>query len=209
MADVRADRVILMSSDAPDASQSSLSKAQADSIRDLPDIRQSADHRPVAVSQLFVSMEARRSSDGRRVAFTLIGVTPGLRELVPELQLTAGRMFRPGLNELIASNQCAEQFSGFELGDKRQVQGIDWAVVGRFDQGHGEQGCLVYADAGSALAAFRREDFNEVTVMLQSPSDFSAFQNAVRADPTLGVTQSAKARSFEINTSDSTISCTS
>lgn len=187
MADVRADRVVLMSTGAPDATQSSISKDQAALIGDLPGIRQGPNHEPVAVSQLLVTMEARERSDGRRINFPLIGVTSGLRDLIPELHLTAGRMFTPGLNEMIASNLCARQFSGFELGDKREIQGIDWVVVGRFDQGQGEEGCLVYADAGSAFAAFRRDSYNQVTVMLQSPRDYSDLQNAVRANPMLSV----------------------
>lgn len=39
------------------------------------------------------------------------------------------------LNELIASNLCASQFLDFEVGDKREIQGDEWVVVGRFDQG--------------------------------------------------------------------------
>jgi len=187
MADVRTDRVVLMSVGAPDATQSSISKEQAASIGNLPDIRQGANHKPVAVAQLLVTMEARERSDGRRIDFPLIGVTPGLQRLIPELHLTAGRMFTPGLNEIIASNLCARQFSGFKLGDEREIQGIDWVVVGRFDQGQGAEGCLVYADAGSAFAAFRRDSYNQVTVMLQSPRDYSDLQNAVSANPLLRV----------------------
>jgi len=187
MADVRTDRVVLMSVGAPDATQSSISKDQAASIGVLPDIRQAANHKPIAVAQLLVTMEARERSDGRRITFPLIGVTPGLRDLIPELHLTAGRMFTPGLNEMIASNLCARRFYGFNLGDKREIQGIDWVVVGRFDQGQGEEGCLVYADAGSAFAAFRRDSYNQVTVMLQSPKDYSDLQNAVAANPMLRV----------------------
>ena len=187
MADVRTDRAVLMSVGAPDATQSSISKDQAASISDLPDIRQGPDHKPIAVAQLLVTMVARERSDGRRITFPLIGVTPGLTRLMPELHLTAGRMFTPGLDEVIASNRCAKQFSGFGLGDKQEIQGIDWVVVGHFDQGHGEEECLVYADAGSAFAAFRRDSYNQVTVMLQSPSDFSDLQKAVRADPMLRV----------------------
>lgn len=187
MADVRTDRVVLMSIGAPDATQSSISKDQAARIGDLPGIRQGPDHEPIAVSQLLVTMEARERSDGTRITFPLIGVSSGLRDLMPELHLTAGRMFRPGLNELIASNVCARQFSDFELGDKREIQGIDWVVVGRFDQGRGEEGCLVYADAASAFAAFRRESYNQVAVMLQSPGGYAAFQDAVRASPVLRV----------------------
>lgn len=187
MADVRTDRVVLMSLGAPDATQSSISQDQAASIRDLPGIRQGPGHEPIAVSQLLVTMEARERSDGRRVTFPLLGVTSGLKDLMPELHLTAGRIFRPGLNELIASNLCAREFSGFELGDKREIQGVDWIVVGRFDQGQGEQGCLVYADAASAFAAFRRDSYNQVTVMLQSPGDLAAVENAVKANPMLRV----------------------
>ncbi|MGH8201151.1 MAG: ABC transporter permease [Steroidobacteraceae bacterium] len=187
MADVRTDRVVLMSIGAPDATQSSISKHQASLIGDLPGIRQRRNRAPIAVSQLLVTMEARERSDSRRVSFPLLGVTSGLGALIPELHLTAGRMFRPGLNELIASNLCARQFSGFALGERREIQGIAWVVVGRFDQGQGEEGCLVYADAGSAFAAFRRDSYNQVTVMLQSAGDYSEFQNAVRADLMLGV----------------------
>jgi putative ABC transport system permease protein len=187
MADARADRVVLMSVSAPDATQSSISKDQAALIRDLPRIRQGANHRPIAVAQLLVTMEARERTDGRQIRFPLIGVTSGLRDLVPELHLTAGRMFTPGLNEMIVSNLCARQFSGFGLGDKREIQGIEWVVVGRFDQGQGEEGCLAYADAARALDAFGRDSYNDVTVMLQSPSDFSELRNEVRANPLLQV----------------------
>ncbi|HEY6516757.1 MAG TPA: ABC transporter permease [Steroidobacteraceae bacterium] len=187
MADARTDRVVLVSVGAPDATQSSISKDQAASIGDLPGIRLGPDRAPIAVSELLVTMEARERGDGRRVSFPLVGVTSGLGALIPELHLTAGRMFRPGLDELIASNLCARQFPGFALGDRREIQGIAWAVVGRFDQGQGEEGCLVYADAGSAFAAFRRDSYNQVTVMLQSPSGYSALQNAVAASPMLRV----------------------
>jgi putative ABC transport system permease protein len=197
MADVRTDRVVLMAIGAPDATQSSLSKDQADLIRDLPGIRQGPHHEPIAVSQLLVTMEARARTGGRRITFRLMGVTSGLRELIPELHLTAGRMFRPGLNELIASNLCARQFSGFKLGDKREIQGIDWVVVGRFDQGQGEEGCLVYADAASAFAAFRRDSYNQVTVMLQSPSDYAAFQAAMRVNAMLRVDARREGRVME------------
>lgn len=187
MADVRTDRAVLMSVGAPNAAQSSISEDQAASIGDLPDIRQGPNHKPIAVAQLLVTMEARELSDGRRITFPLIGVTPGLRSLMPELHLTAGRMFTPGLDEMIASNGCARLFSGFGLGDKREIQGIDWVVVGHFNLGKGEEGCRVYADAGSAFAALRRDSYNQVTVMLQSPSVYSDFQKAVTADPMLRV----------------------
>jgi putative ABC transport system permease protein len=187
MSDVRADRVILMSIGAPDPMQSSVPRDQATLIHDLPGIRQGPDHRAIAVSQVFVRMEARNRIDGKRVRFPLVGVTSGLTDLVPELRLTSGRMFRPGLNELIANDMCARQFSDFQIGDKRAIQGNEWLVVGHFAQGHAEGACRTYADAGSVLSAFKRDSYNQVAVMLQSAAGYGDFLSAVKANPTLRV----------------------
>ncbi len=72
-----------------------------------------------------------------RSGFPMTGAGAGLTDYAPELHLTAGRMFQPGLLELIASNYCARQYQHFSLGDKRLIQGVEWLVVGNFDLGRG------------------------------------------------------------------------
>jgi putative ABC transport system permease protein len=39
------------------------------------------------------------------------------------MRFTSGRMFQTGLHELIASNPCARQFTGFDIGDRRPIHG--------------------------------------------------------------------------------------
>jgi putative ABC transport system permease protein len=187
MGDVRDDRVILMSTGAQGQWQSSVPKDVAYSITTLPGIRKGADGKPIVVSQVFVGFQGRKRVGGTRVWFPIIGVSPGLQDLAPELSITDGRWFRPGLHELIASNACNRQFSDFELGAKHSLRGGEWVVVGHFDQGHSQAQCLVYADADSVLSAFSREAFNSVFAMLQTPAEYSTFANAVRSNPTLKV----------------------
>lgn len=186
MADVRADRVVLTSVGSQSVNDSSIPREAASAIGDLPGIRRSAKGQPIAVLEAEVIIEARRREGGARIQFPLYGVSSGLTDLRPELHVSSGRMFRPGLHELIASDLCAREYSGFDIGDRRTLRGGDWTVVGHFDEGPTIV-CTLYTDAGSVLAAFGRDSYNDATVMLQSPSGFGAFEAVLKANPGLRV----------------------
>jgi len=183
MGDVREDRIVILSTGAQSVFQSSIPKDTASVIRNLPGIRQDASSQPVAVSVALILMEARKKLGDARTNFPLLGVSPGLADLRPELHLTAGRMFRPGLHELIVSESCARQFGSFEIGDNRSIRGSDWAVVGHFTQGNAQAQCTVYADAETVTSAFGVSSYNEVTVMLQSAAGYDDFLGALQAIP--------------------------
>jgi putative ABC transport system permease protein len=184
---VRADRASVLSVDAVGPAQSSLPKDVATLIPDLPGIRRNPNGQPIAVPEVTVFVQARRKDYGNFVGFPMIGAGSGLTDYAPELRLTAGRTFRAALRELIASNYCAHQYDHFNVGDKRVIQGAEWLVVGNFDLGHAAESCLVYADADTVLSAFRRDNYNEVNVMLQSAAAFDELVNAIKGNPLLQV----------------------
>jgi putative ABC transport system permease protein len=194
MGDVRPDRAILMSLDAQVPNQSSIPKEQAELMRNLPGIRRNAVGEPIAVAESVVNVLALTRTDRRQQPFPLYGVTSGLTDYAPELHLTSGRMFKPGLRELIASNTCAGQFTNFAAGDKRRMRGGEWLVVGNFDLGRAEGVCTVFADADTVLASFRRTTFNEVNVMLQSSASLGELTAALNANPSLRVRASYEAQ---------------
>jgi putative ABC transport system permease protein len=183
MGGVRADHVILITS-GQRYGQSNISRDEAAAILGLPGIRRGTQGEPVVVFESMVPIEGRRRVTGNRIYFPLVGITPTVTQYQPGLHFTAGRMFERGLHELIASNPCARQFTGFEVGDRRPIHGSDWTVVGHFEQGEGQQ-CVVYADVDSIMSLFSRNTYTSVSVLLQSPEDYDAFRDAVRANPTL------------------------
>ncbi len=187
MGNVRPDRVTLLSVGALGPGQSSIARNMAVLIQDLPGIRRNAKGEPIVVPQASVFMTARRKVSGTPVGFPIVGSGMELGDYTPELVLTSGRMFRPGLRELIASNYCAQQYQQFGVGDTRTIQGRDWRVVGNFDLGHTGGTCVVYADADTVLSAFGRDSYNQVNVMLQSPAAFTRLVDAIRANPVLRV----------------------
>jgi putative ABC transport system permease protein len=180
---VRSDRVILSSTGARDI-QSSIPRDEAVSARDLPGIKKDAKGAPIVIFTSLIPIEAHRRLTGTRTFFPLMGTTANLIQYRPEIRLTAGRLFQPGLHELIASNPCRRQFTGFEIGDRRSIRGIDWTIVGHFDEGHALQ-CVVYTDVDVLMSTFNRNTYNQVSVMLQSPADFDTFRDALQANPTL------------------------
>jgi putative ABC transport system permease protein len=164
--------------------QGSITKQEAAVILGLPGIRKDARGEPIIVFQAMVPIEGRRRSSDQRIYFPLVGTTAKLTELTPDLHVTAGRPFRPGLHELVASNACRRQFIGFELGDRRLIRGNDWTVVGHFDQGRA-QNCVVHADAETAMSALGRTTYSSATLLLQSPADYSTLRAAVNGNPAL------------------------
>jgi putative ABC transport system permease protein len=197
MGDVSPNRATLTSVDAPSPAQSSISQDSASLIRDLPGIRRDAEGKPIVVFQVTVFVQARSKIDRTQTGFPLIGMTPGLADYEPELRITAGRMFNPGLRELIASNKCVRQYTDFGVGSKRHMRGGDWIVVGNFDLA--STVCLVFGDGDTILSAFGRNTYNQANVLLESPAAFADLTNALKANPSLHLKVQHEAEIFEQN----------
>jgi len=187
MGNVRPDRAVVLSAGALGPILSNIPKDVTALIRELPGIRRNAAGKPIAVSQVLVFVQSRNRASGAKIGFMLAGVGPGLTDYLPELHLTSGRLFKPGLRELIASNLCMRKYADFARGDQRTMRGGDWQVVGNFDIGQAEGVCVVFADADVVLAAFNHETYNQVNVMLQSVESFNELAGAISANPRMHV----------------------
>lgn len=160
----------------------SISRQDAAAVQDSPYIRRDKDGRPIVVMESMIPIQGRRRGTGARIFTPLIGVTPNITAYRPELRFTAGRMFHPGMHELVVSNPCARLFSGFEIGDRRSIRGMAWTVVGHFGAGNDGQ-CAMFADVNTIMSAFSRDTYSGLEVRLRSPADFAAFSAALKADP--------------------------
>ena len=197
MGNVRPDRAVVLSVGAQGPQQSSIAKNVATQLQDLPGIRRNADGKPIVVSEVLAFVQARDRVTGIKIGFALAGATPPLTDYMPELHLTSGRMFKPGLRELIASNICAGKYADFVTGDKRTMRGGDWQVVGNFDIGKGGGTCVVFGDADVVLNSFSRNTYNVVYLMLESPDRFTALKAAIDANPSMHLAVKHEAEATE------------
>jgi putative ABC transport system permease protein len=183
LAGVRNDEVVLTSTGARGI-QSDVPKSEAAAVRDLPGIKKDSKGEPLVTLQTFLPFEGRRRITGRRIFFPLIGTSSTFTEEAPDFRFTEGRPFKRGLHELIASNPCVRQFTGFGIGDRRSLRGADWTIVGHFEQGSAQQ-CVVFADVDTLMSSFGRNSYTQVSATLESPDRFEALRAAVQADPAL------------------------
>ncbi len=197
MGNVSPNRATLTSIDAPSPAQSNISQDAATLIRGLPGIRRNSAGKPIIVFQINVFVQARNKADRSQIGFPVIGMTPGLTDYQPELHITAGRMFTPGVHELIASNKCVRQYADFGVGAKRHMRGGDWRVVGNFDLP--STVCIVFGDGDTILSAFGRNTYNQANVMLESPATFATLANALKANSSLHLKVQHEAEIFAQN----------
>jgi putative ABC transport system permease protein len=191
------NRAILTSIDAPSPAQSNIAKDTVGQILDLPGIRRNAQGKPIVVFQVTVFVQARSRIKRGQIGFPLIGMTPGLTDYEPELHMTAGRMFKPGLHELIASNKCVRLYEDFGVGAKRHLRGGDWTVVGNYDLA--STVCVVFGDGDTILSAYGRNTYNQANLMLESPTRFADVDNTLKANPSLHLKVQHEAEIFEQN----------
>jgi putative ABC transport system permease protein len=114
------------------------------------------------------------------------GVGPQVLAVRPEIRLLEGRMFRPALHEVIVGRAAQKQFSGLEVGSRIAFRDGDWTVVGSFDGG-GSHDSELFTDAETLLSAYRRNQFQSVTALLESSEAFEPFKAALTSNPSLSV----------------------
>ncbi len=117
------------------------------------------------------------------------GVSPNVLRIRTFVKMAQGRMFEPGLSELVVGKNAAKTYAGLKLGDTIAIGGGSWKVVGVFDAGGSSFDSEVWCDSKILNEVLKRPDniFQSVTVHLTSPAAFQQFKDSVVSDPRLNL----------------------
>ena len=158
-------------------------------LRSLPGIKRGSDGKPLASAELIVITEIRKGEGAKRadVNVALRGVEPAGLAMRPEVKLVEGRLFQPGLHEVIAGRSAQRQFSGINLGNKLDFRGSQWTVVGIFDSDRDAHESELWTDADTARNAFGRPGASSVIAQLDAPTGgadaVKTLKDVVTTDP--------------------------
>lgn len=186
----RADRVMFLSAGVTAELSSVLGPDTVPILRELPGIVRDADGKPLASAEVVVITELKRGSGAQRasVNVSLRGVEPAGLKLRPEVKLTEGRWFTPGLREIVAGKGAANQFEGITLGSTLKFRGSEWTVVGTFAAGGDAHESELWTDANTARSAFGRgNSASSIVAQMASVSAIEQIQATIKADPRLRV----------------------
>ena len=114
---------------------------------------------------------------------------PGILEIRRNIRIVQGRMFTPGLYEIVVGKNANASYAGLTLGNTISLGSVRWKIVGIFDAGGSSFDSDIWGDAHLIGPAYNRPDtfFQSVTVHLTSPAAFQQLKDAVTADPRLNV----------------------
>jgi putative ABC transport system permease protein len=117
------------------------------------------------------------------------GVSPNVLRIRTFVRVSEGRMFQPGLSELIVGRNASKSYTGLTLGNTVNFGGGRWKVVGIFDAGGSAFDSEVWCDAHILAQVLKRPDniFQSVTVHLASEDTFQQFKDSISADPRLNL----------------------
>ena len=157
-------------------------------IMDTPGIERNA-RGPVASPELFVIVGHPTKKDPSDANVPLRGVSEEALGVRPGIKIIEGRMFTFGTNEIVVGRGASRQFAGLTVGSSVRWGQNNWQVVGIFDANGSAAESEIWTDVKVLQPAYQRgNSYQSVYVRLQSEDGFTAFKDALTANPQLSVT---------------------
>jgi len=168
--------------------QSGITREQANIIKTQPEVATKPDGTPLATTDLVVLISLLKRANNEPANVVIRGVAlDGMELRKAQVDLVAGRMFRPGLQEVIVGSSIRERFEDCDVGGTIRLSGSAWDIVGVFD-GHGTGfDSEVWGDVEVLMPVFRRPVFSSVTVRLKDSKDFESLKTRLESDPRMVV----------------------
>jgi putative ABC transport system permease protein len=157
-------------------------------VQDEPGVARDASG-PLVTQEVVGVMPFPLISTGTDANVQVRGVSSNVLRVRTFAKIADGRMFQPGLSEIVVGKNASKSYVGLTVGNTVQFGGGRWQVVGIFDTGGSAFDSEIWCDAKLLNEILKRPDniFQSITVHLESPRDFQRFKDAVTSDPRMNV----------------------
>ncbi len=164
-----------------------LTNEAALAIADSAGIKKGSDGHPLASPEglLIVSLSKK---DGEDASAPFRGMTATGFAVHPEIKIIRGRVFEPGVTEMIVGKSAQRLYKGLDVGSKVLLRGAAWTVVGTFESGGSGRESELLADKQTLNSAYQRgNSLQSVWVVLDPKGGFQTFKDAITTNPQLQV----------------------
>ena len=180
-----AQYAIVLSPDTNTEYGSDISASAVGTILEAPGIAAGPGDRPLGDAELLMWVPPAVGYSVSSPELRGIGAS-GLA-IRPNLKVIAGRLFRPGRQELIVGIGAARAYR-LHVGDEVVLPGGEWPIVGVFSDGGSIVEGQLLADAITLMSAAHIAGYGSVLVKLQTPNAFDGFFRWLTTNPALKVT---------------------
>jgi len=170
----------------------------AQTIMTDPRIARDSSGTPLASCEIVVIASKPKKTDNQATNITLRGVTPEAFKVRTGINLVEGRMFSPGVFEVIAGKKISDRVKGLAIGDTVRVQRKEFKVVGLFTADGSSFESEMWGDYNALGPAVGRNGGCEsLTVRLTSPAMLSGFDKDLRVNPQIQVQADSERTYYE------------
>jgi putative ABC transport system permease protein len=157
-------------------------------IQDAPGVAHDGSN-PLVTSEVVVIAPFPLRATGTDANVQIRGVSANVLQIRKNVKISQGRMFQPGLSELIVGKNASATYSGLTVGNTVDFGSGHWQVVGVFDAGGSAFDSEVWCDARVLDDVYKRPTniFQSATVHLTSAAAYQQFKDSVTSDPRLNV----------------------
>ncbi len=183
-----AGNALLMRAGSPSEMMGGVTLESIKIVQDAPGIARD-NGAPLVTQEVVGVMPFPLVSTGTDANVQVRGVSPNVLRIRTFVKMDQGRMFNPGLSEVVVGKNAAKTYAGLTLGNTLAMSGGNWKVVGIFDAGGSAFDSEVWTDSKLLNEALKRPDniFQSVTVHLASTDSFNEFKSAITSDPRLNL----------------------
>jgi putative ABC transport system permease protein len=176
-------------------------KSKYQVLRTLPGIQKDAQGQPVISPETIIVFKLPKKDDPKGSNVNVRGVTPMAFEMRPYLKVIEGRMFRPGVNEVIVARRIRDRFLGCNVGDSFHFGSQDWNVVGIFDGAGTSFDSEIWTDVGYLGSVRKRESYSTVIVRPADHDSATAIKASVDNDNRLKLQVKSEYQYYDEQTS--------
>jgi putative ABC transport system permease protein len=183
-----ADNALVMRAGSPSEMMGGVTLDSVKVIKDAPGIARDSNG-PLVTQEVVGVIPVPLISTGTDANVQVRGVSPNVLDIRKFTKVVQGRMFSPGVSELIVGRNATRTYSGLTLNNVVNFAGGRWTVVGVFDAGGSAFDSEVWCDSHVLNEVLKRPStvFQSVTVHLQSRDSFQALKDSLTSDPRLNV----------------------
>jgi putative ABC transport system permease protein len=180
-----ADRAIVLRNSATSEVNSGLDQPTIATIRSAPGVARTPDGDVAMTTDMIVAVNHPKR-DGSVGALSLRGISPESATVRPQIEIVEGRMFKPGLRELIVGRSATREYADTDIGMQIELREDPWTIVGVFESGDSFESALL-TDTATLLSASQRTAVSSATVLLESADSYQMFADALTSDPSIEV----------------------
>ena len=184
-----AGNVLALRAGSPTEMMGGISLDSVKLIQDKPGVARDPNGSPLVTQEVVGVVPFPLISTGTDANVQVRGVSANVLQIRNFAKVAQGRMFEPGLSEMVVGKNASKTYAGLTLDNIVNFGGGRWKIVGVFDAGGSSFDSEVWCDAKILNEVLKRPNnvFQSATVHLTSPDAFNQFKDAVTKDPQLNL----------------------